>query len=63
MKTYSHVFCIAFGVPGSTTMDGSDITAERMQKALLDRVLTLLPGELLESVGLPDETDEEGVES
>jgi hypothetical protein len=44
-------------------MDGSDITAERMQKALLDRVLTLLPGELLESVGLPDETDEEGVES
>jgi len=54
MTTYNHAFAIAFTVQGSTTADGSEITAEQFRDAIYARVRDVMAsGEMLEATGAP----------
>jgi hypothetical protein len=59
-KTFNHAFSVAFEVPHSTSKDGADVTAQQMYDAILKRAKNLMDNdEMLEAVGLPDDTYEE----
>jgi hypothetical protein len=61
MKTYNHAFTIAFSVGGSTHPEGEDVTQEQLAIAILKRIADLVNNnELVEAVGLPFDTYEEG---
>lgn len=52
--TYNHAFTLGFQIPGSSTDDGSDLTAEQVSAAITKRVADLMANnELLEAVGGP----------
>ena len=60
MSKYNHAFDLAFIVSGSTTDDGSEITAEQFRDAILKRVQDLYDArELIEAVGAPFDSYEE----
>ena len=59
MKTYNHMFTLAFCVSGSTDPEGEDVTAAQFRKALEDRINDLnSQGDLLwkEALGAPEDT-------
>ncbi len=64
MKTYNHLYTIAFSMSGSTDREGADLTSQQFAAAIRARVAELLKNgdEMLEAVGVPLETYEEGDE-
>jgi hypothetical protein len=61
VKTFNHMFTIAFEVSGSTTENGTDVTPALLRTALQKRIADLdRNGEWNEAVGSPDDTYEEG---
>lgn len=60
MKTYNHMFTVAFSIPGSTTEDGSDISNAQYLEALIKRAIDLYEhDEFEEALGGPDDTYQE----
>jgi len=60
MKKYNHAFDIAFSIV-SAHPSGEDITAEQALDAIIERVKkAYASGELLEAMGAPFDTYEEG---
>lgn len=55
--TYNHAFSLGFEIPGSTSSEGDDVTAEQLRDAIITRVENLMAaGALLEAVGCPDDS-------
>jgi len=60
MKSFNHAYTVAFEVRGSSCPDGEDVTADKLQAALTDRIKNLMDsGEMLQAVGAPYDTYEE----
>jgi hypothetical protein len=63
MKTYNHAYTLAFSVSNSTHPEGEDVTQTQLAIAILRRVADLVNNnEMVEAVGLPFDTYEEGEE-
>jgi hypothetical protein len=61
MKTYNHAYTLAFSVSNSTHPEGEDVTQTQLAIAILRRVADLIDNnEMVEAVGLPCDTYEEG---
>lgn len=61
MKKYNHAYTLAFSVSNSTHPEGEDLTQEQLAIAILKRVTDLIGNnEMVEAVGLPFDTYEEG---
>lgn len=56
-KTYNHAFSLAYSVQHSTHPQGEDVTVEQHVRAITTRLQELFDNnELLEAVGVPEET-------
>ncbi len=60
MITYNHAYDIAFAIPHSISKGGEDITPIMFREAIIKRLKDLDDDELVEAIGMPFDSYEEG---